>query len=393
MSISQRRDGFQVCVERRGALPGYQRIRRQVPTREAAEKLEAAILKALETHGMWPIQAKAPALPKRREYARGTVRKAAELCLDKHWRGMRYYDSVRHVVMVMVEFFEGRGKPDMADLTLHDLDALVEARAAAGNAPSHILKYLNAYSVIAAKAPFYGIVVNTLPRPTIKVPRKENWWMSPEDHRKAVAWLREDDRNLLFADLIDMIVYEGLRVEEALRLEPRHFTGMDTAEPWIKAPGTKTKGSEAPIPLFPEAIPVAERSILRAEKNRWTKLFPINKRQVETSWNHVRRELGAENIPTATMKALRRTFAAYANSRGMPTATIQQVLRHQTITTTEGYLKLQGSRALDESRRYFSQVPTQPDTKGMTVGSIIQDYMKSGASPEEVARFVKEMMA
>ncbi len=62
------------------------------------------------------------------------------------------------------------------------------------------------------------------------------------------------------------------------------------------------------------------------------------------------------------MKALRRTFAWYANNRGMPTSTLQKVLRHKGIGTTAGYLDLVGDGTLKDSRKYFDSDSTQMHT-------------------------------
>jgi len=94
------------------------------------------------------------------------------------------------------------------------------------------------------------------------------------------------------------------------------------------------------------------------------------------------------------MKSLRRTFAWYANSRGMPTSALQKVLRHKGIGTTAGYLDLVGGGELEQSRKYFEAIrDPAPEPPRSNVAAIIQAYPQTpGITPEDVARFAKELM-
>ena len=185
-----------------------------------------------------------------------------------------------------------------------------------------------------------------------------------------------------------------------MRLEPRMFTGMDTNEPWLQVPGTKTLDAQNSIPVYPEAIEPIRSAIERTQRNRWALLFPLRERQVWDRWNDVRDYLKVRHIPTSTMKSLRRTFAWYANSKGMPTSTLQKVLRHRGIATTAGYLDLVGDSSLKDSRRYFTEDTTtkhpeaaERPAMGSNIGAIIQAYAQTpGVTPEDVAKFAKELM-
>ncbi|NKW09164.1 hypothetical protein HGG76_02645 [Ochrobactrum tritici] len=100
-----------------------------------------------------------------------------------------------------------------------------------------------------------------LPIQKVAKRRIEKWWLRPDDHIKVVQALRNPiDGELftdpLFADLIDVIVFNGLRVEEALRLEERMIFGLDGKEPWLQPPGTKTSDAQNSIPIFPRLWPL-----------------------------------------------------------------------------------------------------------------------------------------
>jgi len=301
-----------------------------------------------------------------------------------------------------VEFLEERGKPDIDMVESEDIDKLTDHLRAKKLSPSSINKYLGALRVVntVALKRIPPLATITLPIPHVAGKRIEKWWLRPDDHKRVVTALR-DPRDLelvtdpLFADVIDIIVYQGLRVEEVLRMDKRMFHGLDGKSPWFNPAGTKTSDAQNAIPVYPESVDPINRAIQRQEENRWSRMFPLTPRQAGDRWNHVREYLGVTDIPTATMKSLRRTFAWYANSRGMPTATLQKVLRHKGIATTAGYLELVGAGELEQSRRYFEQDSTtiQQEAPKSNVGAIIRAYAETpGVTPEDVARFAKELM-
>lgn len=420
MPVRRDRNRWLVTVQRASANPGYRRIRRYLETREEAEALEAEITEAIEAFGKWPVsEDDRPLRIKAAHYAHservqrlnkpsGTLRAATDIALKTHWAGKRYEKSVRYAAQRMLAFFEARGCSDLDDITSPDIDAFIAFLHGKKLAPSTMNKALGALRVVnrlgLARIPPLATV--TLPIPHIKGRRVEKWWLRPDDHAKVVAALRSPmDGNLptdpLFADLIDVICYQGLRVEEAMRLAPRMFVGMDTSEPWLQVPGTKTLDAQNSIPVYPEAIAPIRSAIDRAERLRWTLLFPFKERQVWDRWNDVRDFLQVRHIPTSTMKSLRRTFAWYANSKGMPTSTLQKVLRHRGIATTAGYLDLVGDSSLKDSRKYFlsedstkqQKVESPQPALGGNVAEIIKAYAQTpGVTPEDVARFAKELM-
>lgn len=182
-----------------------------------------------------------------------------------------------------------------------------------------------------------------------KVKVAEQWWLHPDDHAKLHTWLVHEGR-LELAFIIGMIISQGLRIEEALRLEPRHFKG-DT----MLVPGTKNDQSQASIPIFEDTTGFL------TYLNEWhgtsndpkAPYFTMSESQRIKQWNECRDFLGVRHVKSSTMKALRRTFAYSAIKAGMPTAVLQKVLRQKSITTTERYLTLFGSGLVEESRKYL----------------------------------------
>lgn len=414
LPIHQHHTKYMVTVQRAAALTGFQRIRKTAPTLTAAQDLEAIITEALETYGKWPVEAtdkplrikatshKPASVVHANTGQAGTLREAVKLAIANHWAGKRSERNARYVALAMADFFEARGVSDIDALTSADIDAIIKHHRDQGNTASTINKVLGtiriANQVALKRLPPLATV--TIPVPHVTGPRAPKWWLKPEDHKRVVTALRDPiDGSLMtdtmFADFIDVVVYEGLRVEETLRLQPSMVMNLGTDKAWLYPPGTKTTDAENAIPIYPEAVAPLQSAITRAKANGWRYLFPLRVRQAADRWNHVRDYLGASDVPTATLKSLRRTFAWYANTRGMPTATLQKVLRHQNISTTQGYLDLIGDQVVDNSRKYFEVNPTQSPapTQRQDIGSIIQAYATTpGVTPEDVARFAKELM-
>lgn len=304
----------------------------------------------------------------------------------------------------------GHSKRNFEQVTTEDIEALIKwERDELKNSAStinHHLSYLSVVNNYALKR-VPPITKTRMPIERVPQPRVEKWWLRPEDLKKALAWL-EDNRDPLFADYIQVLCFQGLRPEEALKLTVRSFTGLDGDEPWIilgaNTAGRKTDNSSNSIALFDIAVPVVRRAIERAEAHKWDLLFPLSQSQARDRWNDVREVLGVSDVSSATLRALRRTFAYYANLSGMPTRTLQKVLRHSTITTTEGYLTLVGTDEVGQARGFMKAVPS-PDhltqstqmtpsvpSGGNDIKDMIAAFRDTGATPTEVAQFVKELM-
>lgn len=190
------------------------------------------------------------------------------------------------------------------------------------------------------------------------------WWLRPEMETKIIEWLRKNHEHD-FADYIEFVTHSGTRVEEALRLQRQHF---DFVNNLITIPGTKTDLSHRTVPMFAVSRDIAWRrlgqgdasteylfNLAAMEPNADDEVDDVVKRNykiLREKWNKVRFTFGLTRINTATIKALRRTFARYASDKGMPTQLLQQYLGHDQIETTIGYLKLIGGYNLDVMRQY-----------------------------------------
>lgn len=402
MTIRPKGSRWETDVAFKQALPGFQRIRRTVGTEAEAQALHAEIIETLEVYGKWPVGPRdkpRDLKPKQTTGGTktGTLRTAAEIAMDTHWKGTPYAKAVQFQIWPCVKWFEDHNCPNLDDITSLHLDKFIASRREAGNTANTINKYLSILGVLNTmgleRSP--PLCRKKLPIKRLRVARVEKWWLHPDRLEELVPWLQSRGE-ATFADLVQIICHQGFRVEEALRLRERHFVELRGASPRVMVPGTKTDKSRRTIPVFDSSKDIVERSLKRAQDNQWPLLFPMTVRQARLKWDECREYLGVLEVKSSTMRSLRRTFAAYANAKGMPTKTLQDILGHETITTTEGYLDLVGSNRTEDARRFMASTdpPKQPvaETPKLDLAAAIQAYVATGASPEQVASFVKEMM-
>lgn len=397
MTIRERSGGYQVEVNNAKALPKFRRIRKQINGSFAeAKRLETEIQDALETYRKWPIEGgDRPFVDPEATRKVGTLRLAAGIALHTHWAGTDWGKTVGICLNGIIRYFEEVcGVYDLDNITSDHLDAFVQDCRSRGNKPTTINKNLSMLSVVNSvalerKPPLCS---GKLPIKKVRVTAETKWWLKPEKYEEVIKWLTEEKGDPIFADFISMMVRQGLRPMETLRLTPSSFSGMDTKKPWLQVPGTKTSEAGNAIPVYQREL--VERCLKRANAMGWKTLFPYTRRQASDRWNEVRAYLGVSDIETATLRALRRTFAHYATTiHGMPTGTLQKVLRHRTITTTAGYLNLVGNDDVDGSRRYFDEEPEEGSGgQAFDIQNAIKAFKSTGATPEEVAKFTKEMM-
>lgn len=301
-----------------------------------------------------------PDLSKRSPFRTSMYEAASHL-----WKGKRSETQCQQQAYILTDYFTRRWAVfEMDDLQTAWIEDFKKTKLLEGLSPSTInsylsvLKQINQYALrrnplLASKE----LHIKFLARPKV-----EQWWLNDDDMKLVGAYCtvkaeEGDEGNYRWRDLwllIQIMVYNGLRVEEALRLENRHIVGWNTNQTAIKVPGTKTVGSEASIPMFKDTRGAFEDYMsyfggFFGDDG----FFPESYDVFRPMWNEIREYLGVSHLPTSTLRALRRTFAYRANRAGMPTRTLQKVLRHGSIQTTERYLTLVGADEAEQARNYL----------------------------------------
>lgn len=267
-----------------------------------------------------------------------------------------------HARTAFAELCEVHPDGHVETLTTTLLRTWVERMQGRGNRTATINSKLTVVGVL-----FEHLQIDGCKVPFVREPRPLKWWMTPELEASALGWCTDHSRHDL-ADYIRWAVLTGLRVEETLRAQRQHFTGLGTERPSLTVPGTKTTDAQATIPLFLEAAALAARR-LGASGITTQQLFPapphvyvLDRRKtsptqraylaLQSDWQDCRHALGLDGTHGATLKALRRSMARLATERGMPTSVLQKYLRHGDIKTTEGYLKLVGGYDTELMRQW-----------------------------------------
>lgn len=271
------------------------------------------------------------------------------------WSRMRsgktlYSQATRAVVDLQ------RDAPDGLDLPVASVSPSRIARCVAtwyseGIAPATIQKRLNCLRLL-------GVDVGDA---KVRDPKPLKWWLRPEDENRLHMFL-DDQRTEAARQLSLFIAWTaktGLRVEETLRLEARHFVISEGIPVEVTVPGTKTALSgDITLPLSRDSGEVVAAFFWRFPEDREPtfegRMVRLTYPELRAGWEDCRALLGVSDVPTATLKALRRTAARYLHvTCGMPLDIVRQYLRHEDINTTLGYLRLTGGYSTEEMRRYL----------------------------------------
>ncbi len=224
-----------------------------------------------------------------------------------------------------------------ADVTQERLALATNLWHDEGLSPATINKRLNCLSKL-------GVHIQEGTRAKVKPSLK--WWLRPED--AAFLFRRPtpagDAQTLV--RFIGWTTHTGLRVEESLHLSWSDFQWTrDGKAIAVTVPGTKTAKSQA-------TLPISEKAASCLSGN--SKPFDITYERLNAEWQKIRAEFGWQSEPTCTLKALRRSAARYLHvDCNMPLHMVQQYLRHESLDTTLGYLRLTGGYGTEEMRRYL----------------------------------------
>lgn len=260
------------------------------------------------------------------------------------WANTEYgKTSIQPMMGVLLQFLKDGNYNSLDDITSITINGFVgHLRNGRQCREGQINKYLSMLAMVLLEAlkARPPLTTNTMEIPRVKVPKRMKWWLRPEELDGVLA---VEGLTPYLRALIGIMVHNGLRVREVLALRPYM---VDLTHNTVQVPGTKTNGAARTIPIYPKAITAFQ----------WVKLEDpygvADYTDLAEEWREVKEKLGIKD-PDATLRALRRTFAAYATSAGMPTAVLRDVMGHENIATTEGYLNLVGNGRTEESRKYM----------------------------------------
>ncbi|MDR1009276.1 MAG: tyrosine recombinase XerC [Rickettsiales bacterium] len=249
-------------------------------------------------------------------------------------------------------FLEYIGDRDLSDLAIGEFRGFITTLAKADKSPATIARNISAIKSFFRFCSQNGLATNanlTLLR-TPKLPKKLSSSLDKTDAFRLLdafgeilpePWLAARDRALF-----TLIYGAGLRISEALNLD---IGSLDTDSLRVMGKGNK----ERIVPLLP---------IIKKEVEAYLKLLPwhrnegplflgakgarltarVAERDLEAARNHLQ-------LPAATTPhSLRHSFATHLLAAGTDLRTIQELLGHSSLSTTQLYTKTDMGRIIAE---------------------------------------------
>ncbi len=218
----------------------------------------------------------------------------------------------------MVPFF---GKFEIRSITPLDIEKFRAKRLEAGNSKSTTNRFLTLLKKMINLAIDWGYLDNN---PATKVKM-----FAEHDNLKEKVLSDEEEQKLLYASpdhlrpIIIMALNTGMRRGEILNLK---WQDVDFERRIISVKKTKS-GRTRSIPINDSLL-----NILEDLDQNGDKVFPYT--YIQTAFQNSRRRAGLHDV---RFHDLRHTFASRLVANGVDIVTVQQLLGHQSITTTERY--------------------------------------------------------
>ncbi len=222
---------------------------------------------------------------------------------------------------------ESWGNIILTDLTPRHIDRLTTDMVKAGLAIPTVNK--NYRHVKAALKKFFE---------WYKMPEPFKWPSRLQEEEKLRYFTSKDLVKIIakiddleFVDLCLLAAYEGLRNSELVRLR---FEDIDNPEGYLRITSEQKNKTEARIPINKGGRAVLDRCIERGGD----KVFRFEARQ--TISKKFKKAARAAGYPQGRFHDLRHTFGAHLALEGEREATIQKLMRHKSMASTQIYTKL-----------------------------------------------------
>ncbi len=246
------------------------------------------------------------------------------------------------------------GVNDIAELRPADLRAFLAARRREGSGARSLGRHLAGLRSFLRHMERKGLV-NAAGAGAIRSPKQPKSLPKPLTGHQAISVVRADSqlsdepwiaaRN---AAVLTLLYGCGLRISEALDLTPKAFDGGDSTLR-VTGKGRKTRI----VPLLP-VVREAVESYVRLSPYHLEADGPLfrgvrgGRLQPAIIQREMQRLRSALGLPdSATPHALRHSFATHLLSGGGDLRTIQELLGHASLSTTQVYTAVDAARLLD----------------------------------------------
>jgi integrase/recombinase XerD len=141
--------------------------------------------------------------------------------------------------------------------------------------------------------------------------------------------------NIEARDALNLMLNTGLRVKEALFLDPKDFYLEKEGQEWFKvASKGKKNGEKDSLPLMSKAVEILKHQRIKDKRNKKSQYFGVSEEALNTMLKRGCERLGVEKI---TCHKLRHIFATDCARNGMPMYHLQKLMRHSDISITLKY--------------------------------------------------------
>jgi integrase/recombinase XerC len=282
-------------------------------------------------------------------------RRAAALTLDSYARDLRQF-----LAFAAVHFGAVPTLATIAGLSPSDLRAFLAARRERGAGSRSLLRQLAGLRSFArylqrggkAQSAAFAAVrapkaSRSLPKPLTVGAACEVVSAGARAGEDRPPWILARD-----AAVVGLLYGAGLRISEALAIKRRDAPVGEKDALRVVGKGSKTRdvpviepvrrGVETYLALCPYALP-PDRPLFVGAKGG-----PLSPRIIQLAVERLRGALGLPD--SATPHALRHSFATHLLGRGGDLRTIQELLGHASLSTTQIYTAVEGERLVSTYR-------------------------------------------
>ncbi|SMO93404.1 tyrosine recombinase XerC [Ruegeria faecimaris] len=252
---------------------------------------------------------------------------------------------------------ESQGMAAIARITISDMRAWMADQRASGVGSRSLARKLSAvktfYRWLSEREGFEptAVLSTRAPKFTQKLPRPmaedaARAMIETVEMQSASDWVSARD-----VAVVTLLYGCGLRISEALSL-----TGADTPLPnSLRITGKGNK--ERVVPVLPVAQTAVDQYVKLCPhpQSREKALFrgvrggPLNPRAIQGVMAKARQQLGLPS--TVTPHAMRHSFATHLLSAGGDLRTIQELLGHASLSTTQAYTAVDTARLMEVYNR------------------------------------------
>ena len=222
-------------------------------------------------------------------------------------------------------------------ITPKQVDTLLTDMRASGLAPATVNKNYRHLKAALRKAMDWQYLI------PFKFPRQDREekkvrYLSHEEFKKLLKAIKDDEFKLL----VKLAAYSGLRSGEIIRLQ---WSDIDNPEGHIRVSSRQKNRTESRIPISPKI-----RAMLDLMPEPHTgKVFRFN--SVEWVSHKFKAYATDTGLEDTRFHDLRHTFGSWLAMSGVPIKTIQELMRHKSITSTMVYAHLSPDHLQDSIDR------------------------------------------